>query len=81
VAGERRKRTFRLPRLYASCGRQDELLPLNRIFYQRAQALGFPLTYVEADGIHDWFFGRIKLHIFSGIFTNARSNRVTVNMR
>ena len=59
------------PRLYASCGRQDELLPLNRIFHQRAQALGFPLTYVEADGIHDWFFWQDQITYFLRHFYQA----------
>ncbi|MEL7644653.1 MAG: alpha/beta hydrolase family protein [Anaerolineaceae bacterium] len=52
------------PRLYASCGRQDELLPLNRIFHQRALELGVPLTYVEEDGIHDWFFWQDQIAHF-----------------
>ncbi len=52
------------PRLFASCGRQDALLPLNRIFQQRAFELGFPLTYVEQDGIHDWFFWQDQIAYF-----------------
>jgi len=52
------------PRLYASCGRQDELLPLNRIFHQHALEMGIPLTYVEEDGIHDWFFWQSQIAHF-----------------
>jgi S-formylglutathione hydrolase FrmB len=52
------------PRLYASCGRQDELLPLNRIFHQHALEMGIPLTYVEEEGIHDWFFWQSQIAHF-----------------
>ncbi|HOE34147.1 MAG TPA: alpha/beta hydrolase family protein [Anaerolineaceae bacterium] len=58
------KRTYDIPRLYAACGKQDELLPINRIFRQRAQELGVPLTYVEEDGIHDWFFWQNQIAQF-----------------
>lgn len=59
------------PRLYASCGRQDELLPINQIFNQRAQSLGFPLTYVEEDGIHDWHFWQDQIAYFLKHFMPA----------
>jgi len=60
------------PRLYASCGRQDPLLPINQFFQQRAQSLGFPLTYVEEDGIHDWFFWQSQITHFLRHFYPAR---------
>lgn len=44
------------PRFYAACGLQDDLLPLNRYFAQAAQAVGLPLTYIEEDGKHNWYF-------------------------
>lgn len=45
-----------LPRLHMACGLDDDLLPVNRGFYQAASALGLDLTYVEADGGHEWLF-------------------------
>ena len=38
--------------------------PEYRIFRQRAQELGVPLTYVEEDGIHDWFFWQNQIAQF-----------------
>ena len=58
------KKPAAYPRLYASCGKQDELLPLNRIFRQRALELAVALTYVEEDGIHDWFFWQDQIAYF-----------------
>lgn len=45
-----------LPKLYVSCGRQDDLLPLNRNFKALCETLGVKLDYHEEDGIHDWNF-------------------------
>jgi putative tributyrin esterase len=45
-----------LPRLYASCGQQDELLPLNMFFHSACETLGIPLEFHEEPGSHDWFF-------------------------
>ncbi len=50
------KRLEDLPKLYAACGRQDDLLPLNMMFYAACQSLGVPIEYHEEDGFHDWFF-------------------------
>lgn len=52
------------PRLYAAIGRDDDLLPTNRIFAQRAQAFGVPLTYIEDDGEHTWPFWQKYLPIW-----------------
>jgi S-formylglutathione hydrolase FrmB len=52
----------RLPRLYMSCGRQEDLYPLNRLVYSGFQKLGIPVEYYEEDARHDWFFwdGQIR---------------------
>lgn len=45
-----------LPKLYMACGKQDDLYPLNQMFYGAAQNFGVPIEYVEEDGRHDWLF-------------------------
>jgi putative tributyrin esterase len=51
-----------LPRLFVATGRQEDLYPLNLMFYAACQELGVPVEYHEEDGKHDWFFwdGQIK---------------------
>ena len=46
----------RLPSLHMACGLQDDLLPTNRWFYQAAIAAGLDISYVEAEGGHEWLF-------------------------
>jgi putative tributyrin esterase len=45
-----------LPRLFVSCGRQDDLYPFNKAFPGVCRGLGIPVEYHEEDGRHDWFF-------------------------
>ena len=45
-----------LPKLFAACGRQDDLYPLNRMFKAACEQLGVPLNYHEEDGGHTWPF-------------------------
>lgn len=45
-----------LPKLYVSCGLQDEIYPLSVIFRESARKSNVPLEYHEADGKHDWYF-------------------------
>lgn len=45
-----------LPSLYLACGKQDDLFPLNQIFYEIATDLGITLTYATEDGGHNWQF-------------------------
>jgi putative tributyrin esterase len=54
----------RLPRLYMSCGRQDDLYPLNTQFYAACQTLGILVDYHEEDGFHDWFFWNAQIQRF-----------------
>jgi putative tributyrin esterase len=53
-----------LPRLFAACGRQDDLYPLNTIFRAACQASSIPLDYHEEDGFHDWFFWNTQIQRF-----------------
>ncbi len=46
----------KLPKLYMACGRQDDLYPLNQMFFGAAQNFGIPIEYVEEDGRHEWPF-------------------------
>jgi len=52
----------RLPRLFMSCGRQDDLYPLNRAVQGALQKLKIAVDYYEEDARHDWFFwdGQIR---------------------
>jgi S-formylglutathione hydrolase FrmB len=45
-----------LPRLFVACGKQDDLYPVNQMFYAASQELGVPIEYIEEDGCHDWYF-------------------------
>jgi S-formylglutathione hydrolase FrmB len=51
-----------LPRLFISCGRQDDLYPASKYFAAACQTLGVAVDYYEEDGIHDWYFwdGQIR---------------------
>jgi len=46
----------KLPRLYASCGLQDDIYPLTVLFRNACRKLAVPLEYAEADGRHEWSF-------------------------
>ncbi len=51
-----------VPKIYMSCGREDSLLGANRAlkeFFERQDA---NLTYVEAEGGHDWDFWNSQIH-------------------
>lgn len=50
------KNKIELPKLTISCGRQDDLYPLNRLFLSECQSLGIPLDYHEEDATHSWDF-------------------------
>ena len=53
-----------LPRLYASCGRQDDLYPLNQLFWGACQQLGIPVETYEEDAMHDWHFWEKEIKHF-----------------
>jgi S-formylglutathione hydrolase FrmB len=53
-----------LPKLYMSCGRQDDLYLLNIQFYTACQSLGIPIDYHEEEAFHDWFFWNKEIQRF-----------------
>ena len=53
-----------LPRLYAACGLEDDLLPLNRLFVHTAAQLGVPLHYQEESGGHEWIYWQKQIEKF-----------------
>ena len=53
-----------LPRLYMSCGRQEDLYPINLMAYAALQQLGIPVDYYEEDARHDWFFWDAQIRRF-----------------
>lgn len=53
-----------LPRLYISCGRQDDLYPLNRIALAQLQTHGIPVEYHEEDAQHVWPFWDAQIRQF-----------------
>ena len=53
-----------LPRLYAACGLEDDLLPLNRLFAHAAAQLGVPLHYQEEPGGHEWIYWQKQIEKF-----------------
>jgi len=57
------KREF-LPRLYASCGLEDDLYPVNVMFREACKKYNVPLEYHEAPGKHDWYFWDAEIQRF-----------------
>ncbi|HSB67538.1 MAG TPA: alpha/beta hydrolase family protein [Anaerolineales bacterium] len=53
-----------LPQLYMSCGRQDDLYPINQQFHAACQSMGIPVDYHEEDAFHDWFFWNKEIQRF-----------------
>lgn len=48
--------TLKLPRIYMSCGTEDDLLGSNRLYRDLLVEAGFQVTYEEGPGGHDWDF-------------------------
>lgn len=53
-----------LPRLFITCGRQDDLYPLSLMFHAACRKLGVEVDYHEEDGKHDWFFWDVQIKRF-----------------
>jgi putative tributyrin esterase len=45
----------KVPHLFISVGRQEDLYPLSGMFHHACQSLGIKSEYLEEDGRHDWF--------------------------
>lgn len=54
---ERRKdQSYCFPKIYASCGTEDMLLPLNQEHFRRLKTIGYDVTYSESAGTHNWVY-------------------------
>lgn len=51
----------KLPRLFMACGKQDDLYPLNQLFYKTAHDLGIPVDFQAVEGEHNWRFWRVQI--------------------
>lgn len=45
-----------IPALYLTCGTEDFLIEQNRDYHRFLVEHQVPVTYVEAPGVHDWYF-------------------------
>lgn len=57
------------PRLFLSCGRQDELFPQHERLVQELSSLPLDMVHEEPEGLHDWYFwnsalGRAMEHFY-----------------
>ena len=52
-----------IPRLFITCGRQDDLYPLSVQFYAACRKLGLDAVYHEEDGRHVWPFWEAQIHL------------------
>ena len=53
-----------LPRLFITCGRQEDVYPLSGLFYAACRSLGIYAEYHEEDARHDWFFWNAQIQRF-----------------
>lgn len=56
--------TVDLPRLFLSCGRQEDLYPLNLIAHAALKELSIPVEFFEEDAKHNWFFWDAEIRRF-----------------
>jgi S-formylglutathione hydrolase FrmB len=56
-----------IPKLYMACGLQDVILPCSRTFFEKANALSVPVSYVEAEGNHNWYFWDKHIQTFTDL--------------
>ena len=65
-----------LPRLYVSCGRQDDLYPLNLLFKSACEKLAIPLHFHETGGGHRWSLWDREIASFLVFALKSRGNEV-----
>lgn len=53
-----------LPELYMACGFDDDLYPLNALFYNACRSLSIPVHYHEEKARHNWFFWDAQIRRF-----------------
>ncbi|MCI5623319.1 alpha/beta hydrolase [Anaerostipes sp.] len=56
LAEKLKKEGKQIPRLYITCGKQDDMYPQSQEFIQYMDKIDVPYTYEEWEGIHDWKF-------------------------
>ena len=61
------------PRLFACCGLEDGLMEQNRVFVDKARALGFDTTFLTEHGGHDWHYGNAMMTRALDWFAGNRS--------
>lgn len=44
------------PEIFLACGDEDFLYESNRKFRQHLDSIKYPYTYIEAPGVHNWYF-------------------------
>lgn len=53
-----------LPEIYLACGTEDDLIGCNRTFRDELEQLGYPVTWKEGPGGHEWdFWDRMILDV------------------
>lgn len=53
-----------LPEIYLTCGTEDDLIGCNRAFRDELEQLGYPVTWKEGPGGHEWdFWDRMILDV------------------
>lgn len=66
-----------LPKLYISCGRQDDLYPLNVLFKHQCEEMHLPLAYHETEGGHEWRLWDDELQRFLAFALGPAVSEVT----
>lgn len=56
----------KLPDIYVSTGRQEDIYPLSGLFAKQCQSHGIPVDYYEEDGRHDWVLWNRLIQRFLG---------------
>ncbi len=62
-----------LPELHMACGTEDDLYPLNQLFYQACRTAGISVDYHEEKARHNWFFWDVMIERFLGSVLQAPS--------
>jgi len=65
-----------LSRLYASCGRQDDLYPVNLMFRDECEKLAIPLHFHETGGGHQWSLWYREIASFLAFALKSGGNEV-----
>lgn len=57
------------PRIFTAIGFGDMLYPENKKYKEHLESLGYDLTYIEEEGVHDWaFWDRQIQNVFKWLF-------------